>query len=255
MSDRDENGQNPVGRRPEAQARAAGFSLRRLWPIAVLLLGLAAFFAFGLDDYVTCAALAEHREGLNAFVARHGLWAPMVYMALYAGAVALSLPGGAVLSVAGGFLFGVVLGAGMAVVSATLGATVLFIIAKSALGDTLRAKAGPWMTRMAEGFQENALSYLLVLRLVPLFPFWLVNLVPAFLGVPLGIFVLGTFVGIIPGAFVFNLFGAGLGSIFDAGGECTLEGIVTPQIVAALIGLAALAITPVVYKRLKDRRS
>lgn len=237
------------------RAPAKGLSVKRLLPLGVLLLGMAAFFAFDLDRYVTFEALREHREGLLAFVARNSVLAALIYMAVYTVAVAMSLPGGAVLSITGGFLFGALLGTGLVVVAATLGASILFVIAKSALGDALRTKAGPWMNRMAAGFQENALSYLLVLRLVPLFPFFVVNLVPAFLGVRLGVFALGTFVGIIPGAFVFTTVGAGLGSIFDSGESFSAAGVLTPQIIAALVGLAVLALIPVAYKKYKARRA
>jgi uncharacterized membrane protein YdjX (TVP38/TMEM64 family) len=158
-----------------------------------------------------------------------------------------------VLSITGGFLFGTVWGAVHSVLSATLGATLLFLIAKTSVGDPLRATAGPWLQKMQAGFQENALSYLLVLRLVPLFPFFVVNLVPAFLGVALSTYILGTFVGIIPGAFVYASVGAGLGSLFEAGGTFSAKGILTPQILMALIGLAVLALIPVVYKKRKRR--
>ena len=111
-----------------------------------------------------------------------------------------------------------------------------------------------WMERLAEGFQKNELSYLLFLRLVPLFPFFVVNLVPAFLGVRLRDYVLATFVGIIPGTFVYNLAGAGLGSILDTGEDFTVSSVLTPEVKLALFGLAALALLPVVYKQLKARR-
>ncbi|MDH3965456.1 MAG: TVP38/TMEM64 family protein [Rhodospirillales bacterium] len=231
-----------------------GFSLKRLLPLVVLLGGLAGFFAFDLDQYVTFDALRQHREDLLAFVDEHSIWAALLFMAVYVVAVAMSLPGGTVLSLIGGFLFGAVLSTGLVVVSATLGATILFVIAKSALGDALRARAGPWMEKLAKGFQENELSYLLVLRLVPLFPFFVVNLVPAFLGVRLRDYVLATFFGIIPGTFVYNLAGAGLGSILDSGEDFTVASVLTLEIKLALFGLAVLALLPVVYKRLKARR-
>jgi uncharacterized membrane protein YdjX (TVP38/TMEM64 family) len=167
----------------------------------------------------------------------------------------LSLPGGAVLSITGGFLFGAVWGAVYIVISATLGATVLFLIAKTSVGDALRARAGTWLRTMEEGFREHALSYLLVLRLVPLFPFFVVNLVPAFLGVSLTTYVLGTFLGIIPGSFIYASVGAGLGSIFDRGGAFSLTGLLTPQIFMGLIGLAVLALIPVAYKKITARRT
>ena len=129
----------------------------------------------------------------------------------------------------------------------------MFLIAKSALGDPLRARAGPFLKRMEAGFREDAFNYLLVLRLIPLFPFWIVNLVPAFLGVPLRTYVLGTFIGIIPGSFVFASVGAGIGSVLDSGQEFSPASVLTPQIVIALVGLALLALLPVVYRKLKAR--
>ncbi len=231
-----------------------GFSIGRFLPLIALALGLIAFFLFDLDRYVTFEALREHREALVAFVDRNAVLAALIYMAVYALAVALSVPGGALLSITCGFLFGTFLGTGLVVVAATLGATALFTIAKTALGDALRAKAGPWMNKLAEGFQENEFNYLLVLRLVPLFPFFVVNLVPAFLGVRLYNYVLATFIGIIPGAFVFNLAGSGLGSILDSGEELSVAGVLTTEIKLALFGLAVLALIPVIYKKVKGGR-
>jgi uncharacterized membrane protein YdjX (TVP38/TMEM64 family) len=139
------------------------------------------------------------------------------------------------------------------VIGATCGATALFLAARTALGDYLRARAGSTIKRMEEGFRQNALSYLLVLRLIPLFPFFLVNLVPAFLGVSLPVYVVGTFFGIIPGTFVFALIGAGLGSVFDSMQEFSLQGALTPQVIVALVGLAILSLIPVAYKYWKSR--
>jgi len=226
---------------------------RRMWPVAVLAVAVLAFFALRLDRYVTLDALRENRAVLKQVVARNGTLAPIAYMLVYAAIVALSLPGGAVLTLAGGFLFGALAGTGAAVVAATAGATIVFLIARGAFGDLLRRRAGPFLRRMEAGFQDNALCYLLVLRLVPAFPFWAVNLVPALVGVPLPTFVAATFVGIIPATFVFASFGAGLGAIFDSGAEVRLGAILTPQVVIALIGLAILALLPVAVKRWKAR--
>lgn len=230
------------------------FSLKRLAPLVVLAAGLIAFFVFGLDDYLTFDALRDNRAWLLEQVNNSALLAGLVYMAIYITVVAFSLPGAAVMTIAGGFLFGQWLGTVYVVFAATVGATILFIAAKTALGDLLRAKAGPFLQKMEAGFRENALSYLLVLRLVPIFPFFIVNLVPAFLGVSLRVFFIATLGGIIPGSFVYATVGAGLGSIFDAGGEFSPAGILTPEIVTALIGLAVLALIPVAYKRFKARR-
>jgi uncharacterized membrane protein YdjX (TVP38/TMEM64 family) len=229
--------------------------VKRLAPLALLLGGLTVFFGLDLDQYLRFDVLRDNRDLLLSLVEQYGLLASFAYMAIYALVVAFSLPGGAVLSITGGFLFGAVWGTGHIVISATLGATLLFLIAKTSVGDPLRAKAGPWLQKMQAGFQENALSYLLVLRLVPPFPFFVVNLVPAFLGVPLSTYVLGTLVGIIPGAFVYASVGAGLGSLFDAGGELSARSILTPQILMALVGLAVLALIPVAYKKRKRRKT
>lgn len=233
--------------------QGASFSTKRLIPVGVLVLGLVAFFVFDLGRFLSFETLRQNRVALLDWVDTYGVVAALAYMLVYAVAVAFSLPGGAVLTITGGFLFGSLWGTVCVVFAATAGATALFLIAKTSFGDALRAKAGPALQRMQEGFQEGALSYLLVLRLVPLFPFFLVNLVPAFLGVSLRLYVLGTFIGIIPGTFVFATVGAGLGSVFDQGGEFRAAGILTPQILTALAGLAVLALIPVVYKKIKAR--
>ncbi len=240
---------------PTSPTAAPRFSVKRLLPLLAIVAAIAAFFAAGLDQYVTFDALRDNRAALTDFVAQQGLIAALLFIAIYAVSTALSLPGGAVMSIAGGFLFGTVAGTAYIVIGATAGAIAIFLIAKTALGDALRAKAGPALRRMEAGFQENALSYLLVLRLVPLFPFFVVNIVPAFLGVPLRIYAIATFIGIIPGAFVFASVGAGLGSIFDSNQEFSPSAAVTPEVITALVGLAVLSLLPVIYKKIKARRS
>ena len=228
---------------------------KRLLPLAILGGGIAAFFVFGLNKYLSFDQLRAHRGELMTFVAGMPIKAVLIFMAAYALSTAFSLPGGAVLTLTGGFLFGIWEGTGAVVIGATIGATALFLVARSALGNVLRAKAGPWLAKLEDGFKEDALSYLMVLRLIPAVPFFVVNLVPAFLGVSLRSFVLATFFGIIPGSFVFASIGAGLGSIFDRMQEFSLMGALTPEVVTALVGLAVLSFIPVVYKRIKARRA
>jgi uncharacterized membrane protein YdjX (TVP38/TMEM64 family) len=228
-------------------------ALRRLAPLAILLAAIGAFFALGLHDYLSFEALRQHREQLLVLVGQHPFLAPLAFTAVYAAVVALSVPGGAILTIAGGFLLGIVPATLCVLVGATVGATIVFLIARTALGDALRAKAGPRIRRMEEGFRQDALSYLLVLRLIPIFPFWLVNIVPAFLGVPVRTYVLGTFVGIIPGSFVYASVGNGLGAVFDAGGTPDLGVIFEPAILLPIVGLAVLALLPVAYRKLKAR--
>lgn len=211
--------------------------------------------ALDLHSYLSLEALRDHRVALSAFVADNRLLAILTFMALYAVAIALSVPGGLVLTVAGGFLFGALTATAYVVVAATLGATAIFLAARTALGDSLRRRAGPWLARMESGFRENAFSYLLVLRLIPIFPFFVVNLVPAFLGVGLRTYVVATFLGIIPGSYVYALVGAGLGSVFEQGGDITLGGVFTPEVIGALVGLSLLSLLPVAYKRWRGRRT
>lgn len=232
----------------------SGAKARRIAPMAAIGGAVALAFTLGLDDYLSFESLRENRDILMAFVHDNGLLAVAAFIGIYALATALSLPGGTVLSIAGGFLFGSIAGTVWVVIGATAGAVGIFLAARSAFGNFLREKAGPWLTRLETGFQENALSYLLVLRLVPLFPFFVVNLVPAFLGVSLRVFTVGTSIGIIPGAFVFASVGAGLGSVFDMGGEGTLANALTPEVITALVSLAVLSLVPVAYKKFKPRR-
>jgi uncharacterized membrane protein YdjX (TVP38/TMEM64 family) len=244
--------QNPDARGAPA---AGGFAFKKLIPLAFIGAGIAAFFALGLNKYLTFDQLRQHRGELTAFVDSMPVIAVALFIVVYAGVVALSVPGAAIMTLTGGFLFGIWEGTAAVVVGATVGASALFLAARYVLGDSLRAKAGPWLSKMEAGFNEDALSYLLVLRLIPAFPFFIVNLVPAFLGVSLRTFVIATLVGIIPGTFVFASIGAGLGSIFDSAQEFSLKGALTPQVVTALVGLAVLSLVPVVYKRIKARRA
>ncbi|HEX4893402.1 MAG TPA: TVP38/TMEM64 family protein [Hyphomicrobiaceae bacterium] len=247
-SNPDLNGRPAV---PSHPGTPRGVPWRAVVPLAVFAVCTSAFFGLGWHEYLTFEQLRDNRGALMSYVSAMPLTAVMLFLATYAVMTALSLPGGAVLTVAGGFLFGMWEGTFAVVVGATLGATALFLTARTALGDVLKARAGPWLSRMEAGFRQNALSYMLVLRLVPGFPFFVVNLVPAFLGVPLRTYVLATFVGIIPGTFVFASIGAGLGSIFDSMEEFSIKGALTPEVILALGGLAILSLIPVVWKQIK----
>lgn len=226
---------------------------RRLAPLGML--GLAAAGAYGLDlnAYLDLDVLREHRQSLSELVATRTALAVALYVVVYAASTALSLPGGAALSVAGGFLFGGMAGGVCVVVGATVGATLVFLAARTVLGDSLRSRAGPWFARMEDGFRRNAFGYLLTLRLIPLLPFFVVNLVPAFLGVGLRTYVVATAVGIVPGTLAFTFAGAGLGSLLDAGENVSLSSVLTPDIVGALTGLGLLALLPAIHHRWRPR--
>ena len=234
--------------------KKSGFSAGRVVPLVLLAVGLPAFFVFDLNQYVSLDALKTHRETLQSWVVNYGVLTAAIFVLVYALAVAFSVPGAVFITIAGGFMFGPYLGTVYVVVGATIGAVGVFLAAKYALGDVLRARAGPAIKRMEAGFRENEMSYLLILRLVPLFPFWLVNLVPAFLGVSLRTYTIGTLLGIIPGAFVYALVGDGAGAVLDAGGDLNLGIIFEPRFLAPIIGLAVLACIPIVYKKIRGRK-
>ncbi|MGE0652877.1 MAG: TVP38/TMEM64 family protein [Alphaproteobacteria bacterium] len=231
----------------------AGRAAWRYLPLVLIVAAFGAFFLFDLDRYLSFEELRRHRETLGALVRDHAVLAALGFIVVYAVSTAVSLPGGAILTLAGGFLFGVVAGSIYVVIGATVGATALFLAARSALGDMLQRRAGPSVRRMERGFRDNALSYLLFLRLVPVFPFWLVNLVPAFLAVPLRTYVIGTFFGIIPGSIVYAAVGNGLGAVFDQGRTPDLSIIFKPEILLPILGLAVLSLVPVVYKAIKGK--
>ena len=233
-----------------------------LWKWARLLLVVIAlasvvtiFFAFDFDNYLTLRTLENNRAWLLDQVARNTIVVAFSFIALYALVVAASVPGAAFLSVSSGFLFGTVFGTAYTVTGATLGAIGLVLFVRAGLGDALSARAGSSIDRFKRGFHDNAFGYLLFMRLLPIFPFFVVNLAAAILGVRLRVFTLATIVGIIPGSTVFASFGSGLGFILDEHGEADLSVILTPQIVLPLIGLAALALAPALYKIIKRRRA
>lgn len=238
----------------QAAAPVPLLSLRRLWPLLVLAAGLIGFLALGGDEYLTLDSLRLYRADLAEYVDHHTIAMALLFAAAYMVVVAFSLPGALIMTVTCGFFFGSFVGTGLVVIGATCGATAIFLIAKTALGDPLRARAGPALLKMEAGFQRNAFNYLLVLRLIPLFPFFLVNLVPAFLGVGLRDYVLATFIGIIPGTFVFAQVGTGLDSILDSGEELSVASLLSNDVLAALIGLAALAALPLLYKFVQNRK-
>ena len=260
--------------RDDADQKAPA-SIKKFLPLIVLAGLMILVFSMGWHKYLSLSQIAEHRELLNGFVQDNYVLAILAYMVAYIVVVALSVPGGALLTITGGFLFGWLVGGLATIVGATIGATIVFLVAKTALGETLAAKAGPWMAKLSEGFKDDAMNYLLFLRLVPAFPFWLINLAPGLLNVPLSTFVIATFFGIIPGTFAFAFLGAGLDSIIDKQREvyqacldaqpagaaettCTfsikLSSLLTTELLAAFVALGVVAIIPVVLKKVRARK-
>lgn len=239
------------GADPGTQMRWRAFW--RVLPLAVLIMGVAAFFALGFQQYLSFEQLSKHRHTLLEWRDRHALLAVVAFIGIYVMLAALSIPGAIWMTIVGGFLFGVALGGAYSVIGATLGSVCVFLAARLIAGDWLRRRAGSRIARMEEGLRRDGLSYLLVLRLMPVFPFWLVNLVPALIGVPLRTFILGTLLGIIPGSLVYASVGNGLGAVIAEGGTPDLGIIFRPDVLGPMLGLAALALLPVAYRRLKQR--
>ncbi len=224
----------------------------RYAPVIAIAAALAAFFALGLNRYFSLDALRDNREALLAWVEAAPLRALLVFMLAYAGAVAISFPGASILTVFGGFMFGLGVGVPAIVVAATIGAAIIFLAARSALGDTLKGRVSGFLSQMEKGFRENELSYMFVLRLAPVFPFWAVNIAAGLLGVSLRNFLIGTLVGIIPGSFVYASIGAAAGAAFDAGEDVSLGGILfQPSTLIPIVGLVLLALIPIALGRLR----
>jgi uncharacterized membrane protein YdjX (TVP38/TMEM64 family) len=236
----------------EESSRPRSAAARRLLPLLLLAAASILFLLSGGRHYLTFAALAENSEWLHAVVARSSALAALSFVAAYAGLTALLVPGGAILTVTAGFLFGICQGLVCAVTGATIGAAAIFLAARAGLGG-LAERAGPHACRLKAGFAANALNYLLVLRLIPIFPFWLVNLVAALAGMRFGTYVLGTFIGIIPGSLVYVSLGNGMGDIVAASRAPDLSILLRPSVLLPIIGLAALPLMPMLYKHWRAR--
>jgi uncharacterized membrane protein YdjX (TVP38/TMEM64 family) len=248
----------------------AHFRIGRLLPLAVVLLITGTIIATGQYRELSLENLVKHRDTIDTFVAHHGIAAVAAYVLVYFATAALSIPGAIFLSIAGGALFGTIVGGVAILVGATTGATAIFLIARSAFGEFLRCRAGVPGERLVQGFRADAFNYLLFLRLVPAFPFFLVNLVPALAGVGLAPFVAATAIGIIPATFAFASIGAGLDSVLAAqeaayraclaagGFDCHLDFdaklAATPQLLCAFAALGVVALAPVIVKRFRRRR-
>ncbi|KTD24753.1 mercuric reductase [Legionella lansingensis] len=229
-------------------------SVKRWLPLVFILWGFVAFFSLGLQRYLSFQSLKAYQSLLIEWTNAHYWLASLTYIGIYTIAVAISVPGAVFLTLAGGFLFGPIWGSLFVVFSATLGASFLFFAVKTALGDSLAKRASSWVHRMRDGFNQNAFSYLLVLRLIPLFPFWVVNIVPALLGVQAKTFVLATFIGIIPGSVVYVFVGSGLSHVFATNQTPNLGIIFDPHVLLPLLGLATLSLLPVLYRILLRKR-
>lgn len=253
-----------------AEEISAASPVKRWAPLAVLAALIVAAYALGLHRYFSLGAVAENRDALKAFVMGNLAIALILYACVYIVAVALSLPGAALLTILGGFLFGWKIGALITIFAATIGAVIVFQIVKTSLGAVVAQRAGPFVNKLSDGFAKDAFNYLLFLRLVPAFPFFAVNAVAGLSRIKLQTFVIATLIGIIPGTLAFSYLGTGLDSVIDAQQEsyracmaakvqesCMLEfspsALLTREIAIAFIVLGLVALIPVFLKRWKAR--
>lgn len=224
--------------------------IARFLPLALLAVGAGAAIYF-LGDLLSFQTLADNRDALIAWRDANYLIAMLVFVLAYMAATAFSVPGAIWFTITGGFLFGTVLGTGLSVLGATIGASLVFLAAQTSIGAMLREKAGSWLSKMEKGYKEGEISFLLIMRLVPVVPFWIANLAPAFLGTRISTFAWTTLVGIVPGAAVFASIGNGVGALIAQGEQPDLSVIFAPEILGPLVGLAVLAALPVIVKKLR----
>jgi uncharacterized membrane protein YdjX (TVP38/TMEM64 family) len=240
----------------------------RLLPALAVLVLLGTVIMNGWHRLLTLDNAVGVRDQFQAFIVTNRMLALVAFVATYAGLVAVSLPGATICTLAGGLMFGWLIGGMASVVAATIGASLVFAIAQTALGDALVARAGPHLAKLRQGFQDNALSYMLFLRLAPAFPFCIVNVVPAILGVPYRTYLLGTLIGILPGTFAFSAIGASLdgvimaakanqatclGQVTSCGLSIQISQLVTPELKIAFLLLSIVSLIPVALKMWRNR--
>lgn len=232
-----------------AATTSANSSAGKIAIAVVIALAITAFFYFDLGRFLSLTALKDNRDKLLSFTQANYATAAGLFIVSYIAVTGLSLPGAVILTLAGGFLFGGLFGTLFVNVGATTGATLAFLAARYLLRDAVEQKFGKWLGPLQEGFAKNAFSYLMTLRLIPLFPFFVVNLVSGLTRVNVGIYVAATALGIIPGSFVYAYAGQQLGNINS------LKEIASPNVIAAFVLLGLLALAPVAYKRFAGKRA
>lgn len=240
---------------PDTAAKAAAPPLwRRLLPLAVLLAALAAFLAFGGWRYVNLETLRENQQALTGWVEANFWLAAVVYALIYALAVSISVPGAIWFTIASGFLFGPYAGTVIAVLGSTAGATIIFLAVRMAFAEWAQRRFSGWVETLRRGFRRDAFTYVLILRLIPVLPFFGINIATALLNVPLRAYVLGTLIGVIPLAYVYATVGATVSNLAALGEAPGLGDVLTLEVIAALLVFALVALLPLIYKRVAGRR-
>ena len=228
--------------------------LKKTLPLLILVLGLILFFVFGGHQYLNFQSLSDNYQKLQNFTEQHYAISTLIFMGVYILLVAFSIPGATIMTLLGGFLFDVWFGTLWVVIAATIGASITFLAVNTAFGDALKSKVGPKLAKMQKGFTEDAFNYLLILRLLPVFPFFIINIAAGIVGMRLRTFFIGTFIGIIPGSFIYAWVGSGLSYTLQKGDALNLGIIFEPKILFPIIGLAVLSVIPVIIKKVKAKK-
>lgn len=228
--------------------------LRRFGPLAIIVILFIAAFASGVTDHLSLEELRVRGTALQTFARERPLLSVAIYLAIYVGSVAVSLPGALILSLSGGFLFGPLGGGFAAVTGATGGSTVTYLVFRTAFGDVLRRKPDAFLARVADGLRKDAFNYLLTLRLIPAFPLLIVNVAAGVASIPARAFVLASLLGMIPSSFVYAGIGAGLGHLFAKGGPVTMETLFSPRIYLPIVGMGVLAFLPPLWRHWRKPR-
>lgn len=223
--------------------------------MVLVVAGMLGFYLSGFGSLLTLEKLKEEHQGILEFYQTYPLFTPLLFFLAYVVMVTLSIPGAALFTILGGYLFRQPLGTFITVMAATTGACCLFLAAKTAIGDFFLQRAGNRFLDFKRNFEKDAWSYLLFLRLVPLFPFWLVNLGLAVLGVRWGTFVWTTCLGIIPGTFVYTQIGTGLSTLIEKQEVLASASFMHRDIVMALVGLGLLALFPIILKKIGKKKA
>jgi uncharacterized membrane protein YdjX (TVP38/TMEM64 family) len=218
-------------------------SIGKIAIAALIAVAIGAFFYFDLGQFLSLSALKDNRDRLLAFTESNSVGAAVLFVLCYIAVTGLSLPGAVILTLAGGFLFGSIFGTLLVNLGATGGATLAFLAARYMFRDWVEQRFGKWLEPLQQGFAKNAFSYLVTLRLIPLFPFFAINLVSGLTRMNVGSYVAATALGIIPGSFVYAYAGRQLGTINS------LSEIASPNVIAAFVLLGILALVPVAYKK------
>lgn len=230
--------------------------IKRFLPLMVLIVAVIAIFASGVGRYLSLDALQTHQAALRELVDDNLILALLAFVGVYAVATAVSFPGAVVLTLAGGYLFGTWVGGGATVVGATIGSILVFYVVQTSLGEALRAKAeadGGTLKKVIDGVRDGAFGYILTLRLIPVAPFWLVNVAAALANAPLKAYALATLFGIMPATFIYSGVGAGIGAVVARGETPDLGVIFEPRVLLPLVALGLLSLGTTLYQRRKGK--